>query len=78
MDREQRRNKWGLRRRAGALAHVHRRLDKRIEEEQKRPVPCSASLQRLKRMKLRAKDEIEAIHSVVKTLERGQRQPQQG
>lgn len=43
-----------------ALIERHRRIDAKLAEEMKRPLPNALVLQRLKRRKLILKDEIEA------------------
>ena len=67
----QRRTPRGLEARAAALAALHARLELRLSDELKRPLPCTARLQRLKRMKLRARDEIASIEGLVRALDRG-------
>ena len=44
--------------RVAQLRRRHQSLAAQIEEELQRPAPCSAALQRLKRQRLRLKDQI--------------------
>ncbi len=49
--------------RLGALRSRHARLDGAIEAERKRPMACAFKLQSLKRLRLKVKDEIQAMKS---------------
>ena len=49
--------------RLGALRTRHARLKNAIEAEQKRPMACAFKLQSLKRLRLKVKDEIQALKS---------------
>lgn len=51
--------------RLGALRTRHERLKSAITVEQKRPLACAFKLQSLKRLRLKVKDEIEALKSRV-------------
>jgi len=53
-----------------ALRKRHRMLDDRIAVEHQRPLPDMSVLQRLKRHKLRLKDELERYEGVIRTLSR--------
>ncbi|MGB5557084.1 MAG: DUF465 domain-containing protein [Paracoccaceae bacterium] len=57
-----------------ALNAIKSRLDLRIRDEHRRPLPDISRLSHLKRLKLRAKDEIASIQALMRTLDRGQRQ----
>lgn len=56
--------------RANALATRKHRLDAEIDAEMLRPVPCHLQLGKLKRSKLRLKDEIAEIEGVLTTVQR--------
>ncbi|MGB8622358.1 MAG: YdcH family protein [Paracoccaceae bacterium] len=56
--------------RATALSARKHRLDAEIEAEMQRPVPCHLQLGKLKRSKLRLKDEIAEIEGVLTTVQR--------
>ena len=60
----------GLRQRLESLETRHADLETRIEAEMTRPMPDLLRIQKLKRLKLRVKDEIESISGVLRTLER--------
>lgn len=45
------------------LSVRHRRLDEKIETEQKRPIHDSTELQQLKRQKLRIKEELRNLRA---------------
>lgn len=47
--------------RLGALRSRHARLKTAIDAEQKRPMACAFKLQSLKRLRLKVKDEIQAL-----------------
>lgn len=49
--------------RLGALRSRHERLKSAIETEQKRPMACAFKLQSLKRLRLKVKDDIQALKS---------------
>ncbi len=53
----------GLVARLGALRTRHARLEGAIKAEQKRPLACTFKLQSLKRLRLKVKDEIQALRS---------------
>lgn len=48
------------------LRRNHQSLKSKVAEELKRPVPCSFALQKLKRQRLRIKDELERCASLIK------------
>ena len=56
-----------------ALRSRHGALDRRIEVEHRRPLPDNSVLQRLKREKLRLKDELARYDGLSRTLARGHR-----
>lgn len=56
-----------------ALFDLKARLETRIAEESRRPLPDMPHITTLKRLKLRAKDEIASIQSLMRALDRGQR-----
>ena len=58
--------------RAKALAERKLRIDTEIDSELGRPLPCHLQLGRLKRTRLRVKDDLTSIHGVLATLARGQ------
>lgn len=64
--------------RLAALRLRHRSVDRDIEAEQKRPAPDLGTLQGLKRVKLRLKDEIARYEGLVRTLERGPKHRRRG
>ncbi len=47
--------------RLAALRNRHERLESALEAERKRPMACAFKLQSLKRLKLKVKDEIQAL-----------------
>lgn len=47
--------------RLGALRSRHERLKSAIEAERRRPLACAFKLQSLKKLRLKVKDEIEAL-----------------
>ena len=47
--------------RLAALRSRHQRLESAIAAERKRPMACAFKLQSLKRLKLKVKDEIQAL-----------------
>ncbi|MBE1282636.1 MAG: DUF465 domain-containing protein [Rhodobacteraceae bacterium] len=51
------------------LRQSHRQVKVKIATELKRPVPCSLSLQKLKRKRLQIKDEITRTLAQVQALE---------
>ncbi len=51
----------GLAARLAALRTRHARLEGAIKAEQKRPMACTFRLQSLKRLKLKVKDDIQAL-----------------
>ena len=60
----------GLRQRLESLETRHADFETRIEAELTRPMPDLLTVQKLKRLRLKAKDEIESIAGVLRTLER--------
>ncbi|MGD1883858.1 MAG: DUF465 domain-containing protein [Paracoccaceae bacterium] len=48
-----------------ALSEIKSKLDLRIANENSRPLPDPSQLSRLKRMKLRAKDELTSIQTIL-------------
>ncbi len=58
----------GLLRRLETLQRRHARLQSGLDAELARPAPDSLAIQRMKRLKLRAKDEITAILPVLRIL----------
>ena len=63
--------KIALKSRIEALRSRHGKLESRIEVEHRRPLPDTSVLQRLKREKLRLKDEISRYDGLARTLARG-------
>ena len=61
--------------RAKALTERKLRLGTQIDSELRHPLPCHLQLGRLKRMRLRLKDNLASINGVLATLERGQMKP---
>lgn len=59
---------FSLRARLAALRGRHQELKERIVQELKRPAPCSIQLQRLKRRKVRVKDELARHEGLLRTL----------
>ena len=57
-----------MRSRIDALQRRHRRLDDRVAAEHRRPQPDMTVLQRLKREKLRLKEELAHYEGVLRTL----------
>ncbi|MFL4471294.1 DUF465 domain-containing protein [Tateyamaria armeniaca] len=62
-----------LRTRQEALAEIKSRLETRIHDEHRRPLPDISRLSHLKRLKLRTKDEISSIQALMRALDRCQR-----
>ena len=60
----------GLIGRLRSLEALHADLEARIDAEVKRPLPDDLLVQRMKRQRLKAKDEIAAIAGVMRTVER--------
>ncbi len=58
-----------------ALKTRHHELKQKIAEELKRPVPCAMSLQKLKRRRLRIKDEMARYEGLLRTLTSLSRNP---
>ncbi len=56
--------------RIDALRRRHRRLDDRVAAEHRRPQPDMTVLQRLKREKLRLKEELARYEGLLRTLGR--------
>ena len=61
-----------LRARMRTLVSMRAGLQARIDAEQARPMPDTLKIQRLKRKRLKAKDETASIEGVLRTLERPQ------
>ena len=51
------------------LIESHRRIEKRLSAEMKRPMPDSLLLQRLKRRKLTIRDELESWERLLKVIQ---------
>ena len=68
-------NTQSLYARAKALAERKNRLDTQIDREMRRPLPCNLKLGRLKRLRLRLKDNLASINGVMATLDRGYFRP---
>jgi hypothetical protein len=51
------------------LRDRHRQAKSKIAEELKRPAPCSFTLQKLKRKRLKIKDEVARYDGLLRTLE---------
>ena len=51
-----------------ALRARHADLDHRLEEETHRPMPCSEEVSRLKKAKLRVKDELQKLSLTSETV----------
>ena len=60
----------GLVGRLRSLEAIHADLEARIDAEVKRPLPDDLLVQRMKRQRLKAKDEIAAIAGVMRTIDR--------
>ena len=71
MPHETRANPAALSSRLAAMRRRHRTLDARVADEQNRPRPDATLLQKLKREKLRLKDELSRIDGLLRTLSRG-------
>lgn len=56
--------------RINTLRHRHRSLDNRVEAEHQRPLPEATVLQRLKRERLRLRDELARYEGILRTLSR--------
>ena len=54
-----------------AIRRRHRALDARVGREQRRPSPDASLLQKLKRERLRLKDELARMEGLLSTLSRG-------
>ncbi len=63
----------GVAAKISALRQRHQDMERRVKEEQSRPVTSLVVMQRLKRERLRLKDEIVAHEGVLRTLGRGRR-----
>ncbi len=59
----------GLIARFKTLRMRHRQLDEEVKRETAKPAPDTLLLQRLKRLRLRAKEDMEAMAGVVRLLE---------
>ena len=59
----------GIAHRYQALLEDHRGLESEIIDELKRPMPDSIQVQRLKRRKLRIKDELAAIERLLEAID---------
>lgn len=57
--------------RLAAVGHRHSELEGRIAEVEARPQPDNLVLQRLKREKLRLKEEMNCYEGLLRTLSRG-------
>ena len=57
-----------MERRLNALLLRHERLDRQLREESSRPFKDSLTIQRLKRLKLRVKDEMALMRGVMRTV----------
>ncbi len=78
----------GIVHRYQSLIEDHRGLESEIMDELKRPMPDSMQIQRLKRRKLRVKDELSAIERLLEAIDvrpevaqassKGRRQPTAG
>ncbi len=55
-----------------AIRRRHRAIDDRVAREHRRPVPDASLLQRLKRERLRLKDEFARMEGLLSTLSRGE------
>jgi len=64
MDRTQ-----GLIARFDTLRTRHRQLDEKVRRETAKPAPDAFLLQRLKRLRLRAKEDMEAMGGVVRLVD---------
>ena len=61
----------GIADRYRALTADHRRLDEKLAAEMARPLPCSAAMQRIKRRKHAAKDEMAMIERLLDAIGTG-------
>ena len=59
----------GLIARFKTLRARHRQLDEEVQRETAKPAPDTLLLQRLKRLRLRAKEDMEAMAGVVRLVE---------
>ena len=75
MPNRQKTNPRSLATRQNALKAIKSRLDLRIEDENRRPFPDMSRLSQLKRLKLRTKDEITSIQTLIRSLDRSQHSP---
>ena len=75
MPNRQKPNPRSLATRQNALKAIKSRLDLRIEDENRRPFPDTSRLSQLKRLKLRTKDEITSIQTLIRSLDRSQHSP---
>ncbi|MEM1048484.1 MAG: YdcH family protein [Pseudomonadota bacterium] len=64
------RKRQGLFGRLQTLETLHADLEDRIAVESIRPLPDTLRIQKMKRLRLRAKDEIAAIAGVLRTVSR--------
>ena len=67
-------NVFSLTARLEALMETHAQLEAEIAQEQGRPLPDLSRLNRLKRLKLQAKDEAASIEALLRVLGHGQAQ----
>ncbi|MBM7066824.1 DUF465 domain-containing protein [Actibacterium sp. 188UL27-1] len=67
-------NMFGLMARRETLLGMRDRLEHSIADEHRRPLPDLSRLSKLKRLKLRAKDEAASIEAVLRTLGHGHQQ----
>ena len=68
------RKSGGLIGRLGSLESLHADLEARIGAEMTRPLPDNLFVHKLKRLRVRAKDEIANITGVLRTVNRTNRQ----
>ncbi len=57
-----------MERRLNALLLRHARLDRQLRQETRRPFKDGLTIQRLKRLKLRVKDEMALLKGVMRTV----------
>ena len=57
-----------MERRLNALVLRHARLDRQLRQEVRRPFKDGLAIQRLKRLKLRVKDEMALLKGVMRTV----------
>ena len=57
-----------LRDRIDALRTKHASLDRQLEDEVRRPLPSNEEINRLKRLKLRVKDEMTRLGAMAKSV----------